>query len=312
MAAVAGGYRVPVRIDFTASPPAVRWQAADGSRFTEPFLDDALARFRRAAGGRDPLPATPLDSWSGPAPARGPDAIVLHVSRCGSTLLSQMLAALPDHLVVSEARVFDDLLRTRASGVDDAARESWLRHAAAAFAASQAVAPRRLVIKLDCWHVFEIARVRRAWPGVPLLFVYRDPLEVLVSLMRRPSLTLVRGTVTPEEIGITRGECDALSQVEHAAAILGAFFREAAEHREHLVPVAYTSLPDAAWEAFPGAPFTPEDTRALRRVSEADAKSPRRPFVPDSVTKRAEATDAVRAACARWAAPAYEAWLASI
>lgn len=303
------GRRIPLSIDFSAEPAAVVWQPADGARFTEPFFDDSAARMRHASPAMRARSTTPLSDWSDAAPAILPAAVILHTSRSGSTLVSRMLASLPDHLVVSEARVFDDILRARRDGVDGSSRESWLRHAVAAFADSQAVAPRRIVLKLDCWHVFEIARLRVAFPGVPLLFVHRDPLEILVSLMRRPSYSIVRDTVTPGEIGITREERDALSLVEHAAAVIGAFFREAARQREHLVPVPYASLPSLVWSGLPGLAFSAEEIERLRRAAEQDAKEPRRAFVPDADRKRAEAAPDVREACTRWCAPAYEAWL---
>lgn len=306
------GYRLPVRLDFDAHPAAIHWQASDGARFVEPFFDDTLRRLR-VAMGRDAGAASPLDTWNDAPPPVTPDAVIFHISRCGSTLVSRMLAALPSTLAISEAPVLDDILRgaRRDTASQSAMRERWLRHALAAFTASQATRPSRIVIKLDCWHLFEIERVRRAFPGTPLLFVYRDPLEVLVSLLERPSLTLVRDTVTPEEIGIARAERDALSQTELAAAILGAFFREATRQRAHLTPVPYDSLPDGALTALGRAQFTAGEIDLMRRASAADAKAPHRPFVPDSVRKRAEAGRAIQDACARWTTPAFQAWCAT-
>jgi hypothetical protein len=303
-------FRVPIGLDVDRA--AVRWHPSDGTRFTESFFDDTIARLRRDAALRGPITMSPIGSWSAPTAAAAPAAIILHVSRCGSTLLSRMLAALPDNLVVSEARIFDDILRggREDRSIAEDAREAWLHHAVAAFAASQALPPARVVIKLDCWHVFEIARLRRAFPATRFLFVYRDPIEVLVSLMRRPSYTLVRDTVTPAEIGVTRDERDRMSREELAASILGAFFREAARHRAHLIPVPYESLPAAVWNGLPGLPVAEGDVAALRRAAEADAKEPRRAFVPDAERKRTEASPAARDTCARWADPHYERWRA--
>ena len=309
---MAGQFHVPVGLEF-GGVPRVRWRNADGARFTEPFFDDTLRRLRRTGTAADPR-WTALATWSGPPPALPPVVIVLHVSRCGSTLVSRMLASLPGNLVVSEAPIFDDILRARRGdrAIAPVRRDRWLRHAAAAFVASQAVRPGRLVLKLDCWHIFEIDRLRRAFPDAPLLFVHRAPLEVLVSLMRRPSLTLVRGTVTPDEIGIAVAQYEALPREEFGAAILGAFFREAARHRTHLVPVPYSALPDFVWTSFPGLTATDDEIAHLRRASRADAKTPDAEFSPDGAAKRAEASAAVRAACARWADPAYETWSSAV
>ena len=306
-------YRIPAGIDFAVRPPQLRCLAGDGERFSEPFLDDTLSRLRRAAAGRLPASTMPLDLFARSGGSTRPAAFILHVSRCGSTLLSRMLAALPAHLVVSEARIFDDILRAQepVPGMAPDWRDACLASAVELFAASQAVPPQRLFIKLDCWHLFELERLRRVFPGVPLLFVYRHPLEVLVSLMQRPSFTLVRGTVTPEEIGVTAEQRDAMPPEVHAAAILGAFFRQAARHRAQLVPVPYEALPSLVWSDFAGLRFSPQETAALRLAAEADAKQPQDRFVPDAERKRAAASHAIRSACAQWAEPAYERWRSS-
>ena len=36
-------------------------------------------------------------------PGIDPTGFIFHLARCGSTLVSQMLAALPEHIVLSEA-----------------------------------------------------------------------------------------------------------------------------------------------------------------------------------------------------------------
>lgn len=301
-------YRVPVRLDLSGAG-GVRWQLADGARFTEPFFEDTVRRLRQLAGPSTDT-VTPLDDWSGTPPAVPPLAIVFHISRCGSTLLARLLASLPRNLVLSEAPIVNDILRVRRDdpAVAPAAREGWLRHAVAAYVASQTAAPARVVIKLDCWHIFEIARIKRAFPGASLLFVHRDPLEVLASLMERPSMTLAPGTVLPGEAGMSQAEYDALSREDRAAAILGAFFRQAAHHRADLVPVPYASLPAFVWTSFPGFDPTPDEVAGLKNTARADAKEPSALFTPDGARKRATASPALRAACARWAAPAYEAW----
>lgn len=307
-------YRVPIGIDFAAQPPQLLWRPTDGGRFAEPFFDDTLSRLRRDAAGRPPISTTPLASWTQGSGATRPTAFILHVSRCGSTLLSRMLAALPCHLVVSEARIFDDILRARAplQGIAPDWRDACLPSAVEAFAASQAVPAQRLFIKLDCWHLFELQRLRRVFPGVPLMFVHRHPLEVLVSLMQRPSFTLVRDTVTPEEMGISPEQRDAMPPEVLAATILGSFFRQALRHHEHLVPVPYATLPTLGWTRAAGLRLSPEERATMQLVAEADAKQPQQRFVADVQRKRSTASDAIRRACAQWAEPAYVRWLSAV
>lgn len=298
-------WAVPSRLIDTAGGLAVEWRISDGGRFAEPFFEETLTRLRRAGRGTLQTSLPTLDA-GGAEPA----ALIFHVSRCGSTLLTRMLAALPEHLVVSEAPIIDDILR-RTPEADDDQRIAWLRGAAGAFVRSQAEPPARLIVKLDCWHIFQLPLLRRAFPRTPFLFVHRDPVEVLVSLMAMPSVTLIRDTVTPAQLGLSAAERDGLSREAHAAAILGAFFREAAAHRAALTAIAYRDLPEAALTALPGVAFRAEEQARMRAAALQDAKAPGQAFVPDAERKRREASPEMLAAAERWAAPAYEHWLAS-
>ena len=85
MAAVNDRHQVPFRIDFEADPAVVCWQPSDGGRFVEPFVDDTLRRLRATMGPGE-VGATPLDDWSREPPPVCPDAVIFHVSRCGSTV----------------------------------------------------------------------------------------------------------------------------------------------------------------------------------------------------------------------------------
>jgi len=289
----------------------VSWMAADLERYTEPFFDHTLRRLRRLPENRNrELRTTPLATLT-EIEGREPHAIVFHISRCGSTLLAQMLAAVPHHTVLAEPPLADEILRLSRSrpATTDEERIAWLRGAIAALARPHAATSRRLFVKLDCWHIFDLPLVRRAFPHTPLLFVHRDPVEVLVSLQRMPSLTLVRDTVLPAQLGLARDQRDALTPIEHAAAILGAFFRTAQEHHRELVPVAYTQLPNFVFDSLPGCSFDPAERDTLAAAARRDAKSPGVTFAPDGARKRAEATPELLAAAARWTLPDYEAFL---
>jgi len=282
---------------------AVEWREGDGERFVEPFFDETLVRLRRAGRGAFQTPLSALET-DGADPA----ALIFHVSRCGSTLLARMLAALPGHLVVSEPAILDEILR-RTPDADANQRIAWLRGLMGAFVRSQAEPPERLIVKLDCWHIFQLPLLRRAFPRTPFLFVHRDPVEVLVSLMAMPSVTLIRSTVPPAQLGLSEDARNRLSREAHAAAILGAFFREATEHRADLTAIAYRDLPEAALTALPGVSFTAQEQALMRAVATQNSKAPDQPFEPDTERKRREASPELLAAGERWALPAYEGWL---
>ncbi len=297
--------------------PEVEWLWSDGGRFIEPFFEDTLARLRRenpANRGAD-RPRTSLSTLRDAPPGLPVAGLIFHVSRCGSTLLARMLAAVPRHLVASEPPILNDLLRLELpeSPITDNERISFLRGIANTLSQPPAGGAERLFLKLDCWHLFSLPLLQRAFPDASLIFVYRDPLEVLVSLMRRPSLTIVRGTVSPDQLGITAEVRDLLSSEEHAAAILGAFFRTASLHRRHLIPISYEALPETALHTLaPAFGFTATERNQMIAAALHDAKNPAERFVPDSARKRQAASVAVRAAFERWTKQSYERWLASV
>ncbi len=304
---------LPYRLIEHTDPPEIEWIWSDGAHYTEPFFEDTLARLRFANDANSPTrrPRTPLAALAATSPGLPVAGLIFHVSRCGSTLVTQMLARSPRNLVASEPPILDEILRLpdeaeAATGCD---RMALLQGAARALAQPPAGGAERLIVKLSSWHLCSLPLLARAFPGVPLLFVYRSPLEVLVSLMRRPSPALVRDTLTPAQLGITATERDALTGEEHAAAVVGSFFRAAQESRTLLTPVAYENLPDAAVDVFPNDWCTAAERQELRHATAFDSKNPGQRFAPDTCGKRAEARPSLIAAAHRWCEPAYQRWL---
>lgn len=306
---------IPSALRLVDGQAEVAWLRPDGQRFTEPFFHDSLRRLRRSPQNRGQPPCfRPADELASLAPGVAPAAFIFHTSRCGSTLIAQMLAALPRNIVIAEPPVLDDILRARRDQPTLAPERSlaWFRGAVHAFGRTGDATQDRLFVKLDSWHIFDMPFVQQAFPGVPLLFVHRHPLEILVSLSRRPSLTLVRGTVSPEQIGLPFEDMISLPPEEYAAAILGAFFRTARQHRDRLLPVAYEELPAFVWEKMPGGPFDQTETEALRRASARNAKDPAQIFTADSAEKRQAASPGLVAACQTWVEPAYRSWCEAV
>jgi hypothetical protein len=307
---------LPFRLAAGSTAPEIEWVWADAERFTEPFFEQTIARLRRtnpanrsAVCPRAPLGA--LHHFPAGLPLRG---LVFHVSRCGSTLLCQMLAAVPRNRVVSEPQILDDLLRSDRRGreISEEEKITLLRGAIAALGQPLADGAERLFVKLDCWHLLQLPLIRRAFPNVPLAFVYRDPVEVLVSLMRMPSLTMARETIRTEDLEMTEAERQSLSAVEHAAAILRAFYRAARRHRNVLTPVAYADLPTAALNAFPSHSSDQDEETLMLAAAASDAKNPGQRFTPDATTKRRAASPEILAAAEKWTARAYADWLACV
>ena len=115
-----------------------------------------------------------------PNDLRTPDGFVFHMSRCGSTLIARMLAALPEFSVINEAGPVDTLLRI-SSGAPEQVRAAALRAMVGAFGRRPS---RRWFVKLSASSALDLPLFRRAFPAVPWIFVHREPAEVIGSQLR--------------------------------------------------------------------------------------------------------------------------------
>src|SRR5690242_2119180 len=105
---------VPITVEWPDGKPVVEWCHLGARRFTEPFFEDtireALRRpFNRLFHRRTPIEA--LADWREASPGLEPTGFVFHMSRCGSTLLAQMLARLCSNVVLSEPGPVDSVIR---------------------------------------------------------------------------------------------------------------------------------------------------------------------------------------------------------
>src|SRR5690349_8754340 len=91
------------------------WLFTGDKEFTEPFFDETIAKCRQLYyRGRISISSIDvLPHWSNEIESVPPSAFIFHVSRCGSTLASQLLALDQTNIVLSEVPFFDALLRSK-------------------------------------------------------------------------------------------------------------------------------------------------------------------------------------------------------
>ncbi len=294
--------------------PVVEWCRLDDVRLTMPFFQQTVrsARARNCPLRRTPMAA--LTALAAMAPELPLSGLVFHLSRCGSTLVSQMLAALPAHVVVSEAEVLDEVLRSDrwSPPVTDEERIAWLRGLVHAYGAQRFPEERRLFLKLDPWHILDLDVIRAAFPGVPSIFLYRDPVEILVSQSDNFAGTLVPDAVALERVGLTLAELSRLTVEDYCARVLGRFAEAAADAAARdpdLRLVAYSQLPTAVETIIApwfGLTLGLEDRERMRQASHFHAKAPGRlVFQDDTARKQRDADDELRALAEHRITPHY-------
>ena len=298
----------PMHLHAWEPEPAVDWIRFGDLRPTDPFFEETV---RRAAGrpfNRLVRIRTPLADFLADAePVAPPDGLIFHMSRCGSTLVAQMLAASPSNVVISEAPPLDAMVQLyrRSEGDGGAAA---LRAMAAALCRRAEGEEHRRFLKLDCWHTLSLPLFRRAFPETPWVFLYRDPLEVMASQMAQRGLQTVHGALDPDIFAIKGGE--AMAGEDYCARVLAKTCRAALDN----LPlgggllVGYQELPDALWtRILPHFGVAPSAAEAslMNAVAARDAKAPHAAFTPDGPSKRQRAGGAVQEMTERWLAPLY-------
>ncbi|HEY5753999.1 MAG TPA: hypothetical protein VIT21_12675 [Chthoniobacterales bacterium] len=300
---------MPGRVVWTDGAPRVEWVYFPERRFAEPFFEATLQTIMRRPFNllfRHNTSMEFLEQWADTHRGIPPTGFIFHVSRCGSTLLSSLLGRLSGAVVLSEPGPVDAVLRAhlRDGGLAREIQISWLRAMVSALGRPIDASPGRLFIKFDAWNVLELPRIRAAFPDVPWVFVYRDPVEVLVSAVRRRGVHTIPGALEPALFGIELTDALRLSPEEYCARVLARIYEAGLRYHEpgRSVLVNYVDLPGAAWGQVAGAfdlKLAPDEVEVLENAAESNPKTGMN-FSPDSLEKRQSATDAIREMAAKW------------
>jgi hypothetical protein len=285
----------------------VDWACFGERPLTDPFFEGSIRRALALPFNRMFRLRTRWEDFVGDdaaAQSLEPSGFIFHMSRCGSTLVSQMLAALPQNIAVSEPAPLDAVVQLSRTWTALPA-EQHVRHLkamVAAFGRKRSGAEKRYFIKLDSWHALALPLFRRAFPNVSWVFLYRDPVEVLVSQMHQRGMQMVPEIVPASLYGLPG--LDGTSLDSYSAQVLGKICEAAADGLSlgGGLLVNYRDLPEAFWSRILphfGVDYGAQDSDIMSRAARYDAKAPHAEFVRDSDSKQREATDLIRAEAER-------------
>lgn len=269
-------------------PATVWWRFLGDRQFTEPFFEDSL--LSQAPQDRQ-VCTTSLAALDDLPESVPPAAFIFHVSRCGSTLLTQALATLPQCIVMSEPPALNAFFRLHHRHPEQSGGVHTFRQLVAALGQRRSPGERHLVIKFDCWHLPWIPFVEAAFAGTPIVFLYRQPGEVLASHRRQRGLQMVPGLIDltrledlvhrPGAPQLAPGDLDG-----HAIRVLESLYRCGLEMAaaSDLVLMDYGQLPEVIWHGLLdtlGMECTPGELAMLQARSGFHSKHSGSPFQGD-------------------------------
>jgi hypothetical protein len=222
---------IPFQLDFEAESLLCRWLYVGDKKFTEPFFQETTALCKVFKENRKSFRSfSTLESivaFSENIPSVTPTAFIFHVSRCGSTLLSQLLSLDSQNIVLAEPPIFDEVLREIAfknPEISEERADNVLKSVVQFLGQKRTGEEQNFFIKLDSWHICYYEKLRRLYPETPFVFSFRRPDEVIRSQVQQTGMHAAPGVIQPELFGFTLTEVLALERPVYIAKVLEKYF----------------------------------------------------------------------------------------
>lgn len=153
--------------------------------------------------------------------------------------------------------------------------------------------------------------IQRAFPGVPWIFVYREPLEVMASHLRHRGAQMIPEVLEPGVFGWDLPATSQMALNEYGARVLAKICDTGLAHARGGTGklVNYRQLPDTIWPAlmeYWKVEFSPDQTARMLAAAQLNAKNPVLPFEPDSEARRESLTPDLRDLTGHWLDDVYQ------
>ncbi len=280
----------PVAI--SADEQELWWRNMHDQAFTEAFFQDSLAIQDRDKRQVCNTPLHALHSIVAGLDCVRPTAFIFHVSRCGSTLLTQMLSKLERCIVLSEPPVLDAFFRFYHDNPDIPDAHALFRQLVFTLGQRRSQAARKeehFFIKFDSWHLPWLDFIREAFPDVRFIFLYREPQAVLASHRRQRGPQMIPGVINTTRLQADFADCALADHDAYTAAMLLAMFRAGFEHGKlnGVNLVNYSQLPLVLWQQLlpmVGVHFKESELRLMEQRSARHSKNRHQLYTGDAFT----------------------------
>jgi hypothetical protein len=267
---------IPLGLNLSSNHQSVAWLDLGEISFTHTTSNMTKCLAWQRQNKPQPL-FTQLDtllSLKEVSPGLKPKGFIFHISRCGSTLLSKMLASLPRNLVSSEdfgpyQASLAHLFMAESDRFSEFFRCELLQGTISALGQPRLGLEKNYLIRFLPDSILEIGLIKKAFPETPWILIYRDPVEVIVSNLVNPSLdtkqkknhpyfvrkrlnltAIDMAQLTPEYLPIIQPILDfsasdivQMSMEEFLARAFGTFFQLVLQHQdENTLVINYNQL----------------------------------------------------------------------
>lgn len=158
---------------------------------------------------------------------------IFHMSRCGSTLVSQMLVANSRFFVLSEPTIVNAILDP-ALNISPDLRKHLLEAAVKSLATCMPRGSELMFIKFRSWNVLFLETILGSFPRTPWIFVHRQGIEVLQSVLQKPPGWLRSkrryASYFSQILAIPQSRIEQMDQEEYVVRLLAVFCDMAYRH----------------------------------------------------------------------------------
>jgi hypothetical protein len=248
-----------------------------------------------------------------------PSGFIFHTSRCGSTLLTKILQRSANVLAFNEPQPINALLVNYATPHDNIANPSWQQQGNTLInnvLTTYLYTQKKIFIKFSSFNLLLLDSIMKLWPNVPIVFLYRNPVEVVVSNLEKQGGFLTKRYNRMLKYMLRQCNLhmpDDLTDEEYCVKMIDAFFYIILQHikapQSAILPMDYETIstdtvPDIF--SFFGLEVTTQTRDAINNCMNHNAKNGT-PFKKDATSKHAKASQYVRDLCEQFAWKNYHA-----
>lgn len=224
---------------------------------------------------------------------------IFHMSRCGSTLVSQMFASNDRFFVLSEPTIINAILN-QALDISQEKRDLLLK---ASIQSLVGCSPRicgQVFVKFRSWNTLYLNKILKDFPDIPWMFIHRHGLEVLRSVLKKPPgwirSRMIYAKYFSTFLKVNKNDIFSMNNDEYVTRMLGAFCRIAkhttctkklfVDYRD--LKNNFTVVLQKLWNIN----LNSKEIEIMNRVSQLYSKDVNKKeiFQSDSEAKRAKAT----------------------